>query len=291
MTRARHSGLGSVAAAIAAAVALGVVACSGSSGSTMASGSGGGDDGTRPLVDGRAFAFVTGHLDTTVSTNVHVFVNGSERQLVVEPDRTFVLRDLPSGDVTISAVLDAASGETTLHNVQPGESIQVAIAFAADAQLAVTLLTDTPPSAPPQQVTNSTTDVVVVSANGACVALPEGTCGRDVVVTGNDVIIAGATSSCDAGRHSVLSGTLTIRGDGCSVVDVDLEGAVDVSGANARFEDDCSKCWDDACIHAHGGGGGDDQGDDDDDGHGDHGHGHGHGDHGKKAKDPKHGHK
>lgn len=283
--RARRGGLVSAAIAAAAAAALAVGACSGTSGSTMASSGDGGDNGTRPLVDGRAFAFVTGHLDATVSTNVRVFVNGSERQLVVEPDRTFVLRDLPSGDVTITAVLDAARGETTVRGVQAGESIEIAIALAADAQLAVTLLTATAPSTPPEQVTTSSNEAVVVSANDACVALPEGTCGRDVLVTGDHVIVAGATSSCEGARHSVLTGTLTIRGNDCSVIDVDLEGTVDVTGKNARFEDDCSKCFDDGCIHARGGGDGDDQGDDG------HGHGHHEGSAGGKKGSGKHGRK
>ena len=91
--------------------------------------------------------------------------------------------------------------------------------------------------------------------------LPPGIIQRDVVISGSYVSLLGASHvTCDEASRSILTGKLTVTGTQVTVFDVELRGAVTISGDHVRIQDTCTGCFAQACIPSSGGGGGEDAG-------------------------------
>lgn len=211
-------------------------------------------DGTTPVSSTQATtsAVVTGQVDTSVSGNVQMSVDGKIAPIVMAPDQSFVVRDVPTGDVTIACGAGGIQGEITIENVKQGEIIQVLVKREGDA-IVIVITQRTESSQPPQQVSGQEGGPLVITASHACYWLEPGHTKRDVVVRGSDVHLFGAAhKSCTIDEYSILDGRLELDGDDITVFDVDLNGALVIGGHRCKVQDSCTGCYDGACEHCCG---------------------------------------
>ncbi len=230
-------------------VLAGVGACSSSSQNGPQSG-----DGTTPVSATQATtsAVVTGQVDPSVSGNVQLSVDGSVKPVVLAPDQSFVVRDVPTGDVAFACDADGIHGDITVKNVQQGEIIQVLVKREGDA-IVIVITQRTTSSQPPSEVNEQQGAPLVITASHACYWLEPGHYKRDVVVKGDDVHIFGAAHrSCTIDQFSILDGKLELDGNGITVLDVDLTGALVIGGHGCKVQDSCTRCFGDGCEHTCG---------------------------------------
>lgn len=212
--------------------------------------SGGGRDGTVAVDTNRASALVTGRFEGSIQGDVRVWVNDRERALVVAPDRTFVVREVPSGTVVFAIDVAGVRGAITIDDVQASEVIECSVRVDSGT-VVITITRRARASEPAREVEETRGAPLVIDANNVCYFLRPGIYDRDIVIAGNHVSLLGA-ASCTEGERSVLNGTLVIRGNHALVHDVELRGSVQVTGNHARIQDTCSRCFADQCL---GGGG------------------------------------
>lgn len=214
------------------------------------SGSKGGVGTTQPIPTTQATAMVTGHVDASVHGNIKFAVNGAARATVLAPDESFVVRDVPSGDVTFDCDDDDVRGTLTITNVQPGEMIEVTITRQGDA-IVIVIVTRTTSSQPPQEITTTDGGALEIDDDDVCYYLKPGVYHRDVLIKGHDVHVFGAShQSCTVDDVSVIAGTLTIQGDRAQVFDVQISGNVVITGHDDRIQDSCTSCFNDTCGHS-----------------------------------------
>jgi len=233
----------SVAAVLAAVGA----ACSTTAGSSP------GGDGTTTIQTSQARAAITGQVDSSVgSDGVQLAVDGQAQSMAVAPDGTFVVRDVPTGDVNLSCQAAGLTGTLTISNVQPGEIIQITLKREGDA-LVIVIEQRTPASQPPSEVTRTDGDALVIHESHVCYWLKPGHYERDIVVDGDDVHLFGAAhDSCVIDDFSILDGKLELDGQRDTVLDVELNGSLVIDGQHCSVQDTCTKCFDQGCEHACG---------------------------------------
>jgi hypothetical protein len=216
-------------------------------------------DGTQEVGSSQASALITGTLEASVHGEVRLLVNEGPRVVTVAADRSFVVREVPSGNVKLAVeVADVGitlSGTVVIEAVQPGEVIQITIRREGDA-LVIVIVARNGSSQTPRQVTQPDGAPLVISGNDVLVLFPPMVIHRDILVTGNHVSLVGL-GSCNGSDHTVLLGALTIRGDDAIVFDIDLRGPVTISGNRARVQNTCGgTCFADGCIPGGNTGGG-----------------------------------
>ncbi len=206
--------------------------------------------GTTPLAATQSDALVTGTVDPSLSGSVQVSVNATTQSVVVAPDNSFVVRDVPTGDVKLGCQAGGITGTLTISGVQPGEIIEVTIKREGDA-LVIGLVQRTPSSQPPAEVTRTDGDALVIHDSHVCYWLKPGHYKRDIVVQGDDVHLFGAAhQSCVVDDFSILDGKLELDGSGDRVLDVELGGSLVINGTHCGVQDTCTRCFDDGCQHA-----------------------------------------
>ncbi|HEX8789474.1 MAG TPA: hypothetical protein VF765_00880 [Polyangiaceae bacterium] len=233
---------------ICAAASVGACTSSSTPGSPQSA------DGTKPVsaTQATSSAVVTGQVDTSVSGNVQMSVDGALTPIVLAPDQSFVVRDVPTGDVKVACGADGVQGELTIKNVKQGEIIQVLVKREGDA-IVIVIIQRTPSSQPPKQVSEQQGGPLVITASHACYWLEPGHTKRDVVVKGSDVHLFGAAhKSCTIDEYSILDVRLELDGDDITVFDVDLTGALVIGGHRCKVQDSCTGCFDGACEHCCG---------------------------------------
>jgi hypothetical protein len=210
-----------------------------------------GDDETVAVANASATALVTGRVDASVSGDIRIFVNDAPRFVVLAPDRSFVIRDVPSGDVTLTCEVGGVRGSIPISGVKPGELIEIAV--RVDVSVVITVSGRSPSTEPPRTPTEPSGTVLEIRKNNVRYVLNAGTYTREIVILGNNVVLLG---SAGCSNRTILTGSLTVRGNNALVQDVELRGSAIVSGNNARFQDSCSGCFADACYPGPGGGAG-----------------------------------
>ncbi len=234
--------------ALCAILGIGACTSSGTPGAPQSA------DGTTPVSSTQATtsAVVTGQVDTSVSGNVRMSVNGTLKPIVLAPDQSFVVRDVPTGDVTLGCDAGDVHGEITIKSVKQGEIIQVLVKREGDA-IVIVIIERNASSQPPQEVSGQEGGPLVITASHACYWLERGHTKRDVIVKGSDVHLFGAAhESCTIDAYSILDGKLELDGDDITVSDVDLTGALVIGGHRCKVQDSCTGCYDDACEHCCG---------------------------------------
>ena len=230
----------SLSRSLFAVTSLGALAIAGAC--TINTGSGQGapqsSAGTTPLPASQADAVVTGTVDSALSGSVQMSVKNDQPQsVVVAPDDSFAVRDVPAGDVKLGCQAGGVTGALTISGVQPGEIIEVTIKRDGDA-IVIALDQRTPSSQPPAEVTRTDGDALVIHESHVCYWLKPGHYQRDIVVQGDDVHLFGAAhSSCRIDDFSILDGTLELDGDGDRVLDVELDGSLVINGAHCGVQD------------------------------------------------------
>ena len=197
---------------------------------------------------------MTGRIDADISGTANVYVNEQPRKLVVAPDRTFVVREVPSGDTTFAVEALGIRGSVTIDAVKPGEVIEVEVRVQGSSLVIVITRRDAA-AEPPREVTQTNGGPLEIRANNVCYFLRAGTYDRDIVVHGNNVKLLGA-ARCNASERTVLMGALTVKGNNAIVQDIELRGRVLIEANNVRVQDSCTGCFADACFSGGGNGGG-----------------------------------
>ncbi len=218
-----------------------------------------GNDGTQEVQSSQASALVTGKLEASINGNIRIRVNNAARVIKIAEDRTFVLREVPSGEVKLDVDVDdvdvSVTGTIVIHDVQPGEVIDVSIRREGNA-IVIVIVTRNPSGQPPREVTQPTGDAIVIDGNNVCYVLRPMTYSRSIVINGNHVSLVGS-GSCNGDDRTVLTGALTIRGDDAIVFDVDLRGPVTITGNRARVQNTCGgECFAQQCFASGNSGGG-----------------------------------
>jgi hypothetical protein len=204
---------------------------------------------------------------------VQFSVNGQSESMAIAPDGSFVVRDVPTGDVNLSCQTAGLTGTLTIKNVQPGEIIQITIKREGDA-IVIVIEQRTPAAQPPTQVSRTDGDALVIHESHVCYYLKPGHYKRDIIVDGDDVHLFGAAhDSCVIDDFSILDGKLELDGKRDTVFDVELDGQLALNGQHCSVQDTCTQCFNEGCEHACG--------KDDDEEHGQT-CGQGHGDHGEE---------
>ena len=203
-------------------------------------------DGTVDVDSTRASALVLGRIDASVSGSARVFVNDEPRKILIAPDRTFVVREVPSGDCVFGFEANGLRGSVTIDAVKAGETIEVSVRVEG-ASIVIVITRRDASSEPPREVAETSGAPLEIRANNVCYFLRAGTYDRDIAILGNNVMLLGQ-GSCGASERTVLNGALTIRGNNAIVQDIELRGAVTITGNNARIQDSCSECFATACF-------------------------------------------
>jgi hypothetical protein len=213
---------------------------------------GGAGSGTTPIAQSQAHALVTGKVDSSVGGNVQMGVNDQMQPTVLAPDDTFVVRDVPLGDVKLSCDADGIHGELIISGVQAGEIIEVTIKKEGNA-IVIVIETRTKASDGPREVSQSDGDALVVTSSHVCYWFKAGHYGRDIIVKGDDVHLFGAAhDSCVIDDFTILDGKLELDGNGITVFDVELNGTLVIAGHDDKVQDTCTKCFNQGCQHACG---------------------------------------
>lgn len=205
-----------------------------------------GRDGTRTVESSRASALVTGRIDAEITGTANVYVNEQPRKLVVAPDRTFVVREVPSGNTTFAVEVLGIRGSVTIDGVKPGEVIEVEVRVQGTSLVIVITRRDAS-SEPPREVTQNSGAPLEIRANNVCYFLRAGTYDREIIVHGNNVKLLGA-GGCNATERTILTGALTVKGNNALVQDIELRGRVLIEANNVRIQDACTGCFADACF-------------------------------------------
>lgn len=213
--------------------------------------SGGGSgsaNGTVEVSTTRASALVTGTFegDIALEGSFELTIGGKARTVVMSPDRTFVIRDVPQGDVEVSCGVAGARGTLTLPDVKAGEHLFLSVRLDG-LSISIQITSREAASEPPREVTEPKGEALVIAANNVCYFLKPGVYERDIEIRGNHVSLVGA-EGCGDGQRSVLKGELRVKGNHAMIHDVDLSGSVVVEGNAVRIQDSCSKCWSNACY-------------------------------------------
>jgi hypothetical protein len=212
----------------------------------------GGNDGTNAIAPSHAMAMVTGQVDGQLPNGVGVNVNSSSRDVPIAPDNSFVVRDVPTGDVTLTFTSGSLKGTLTIQGVQAGEIIQIGVRIEEGA-LVIVIKSRTKASEPPREVDGQNGSALEITASHVCYWFKSGHYKRDIIVTGSDVHLFGAAhDSCVVDDLTFLDGKLEIRGDDVTVFDVEIAGDLVIEGRNDRVQDTCTKCFNDGCKHGCG---------------------------------------
>ncbi len=207
--------------------------------------------GTTTVEASRASALVTGRLGESISGDASFFVDDEPRTVVVAPDRTFVVREVPSGTTTLFVEANGLRGSLTLENVRPGDVFEVEARVEAQSLVVVIVQHDVA-VVPPREVTLLGGAPLEIYANAVCYFMRPGIYERDVVIYGNDVRLFGA-GGCGGIDRTILRGALTVRGQNAFIQDIELAGPVLVEANQVRVQDSCSRCFADACYSGRGG--------------------------------------
>ncbi len=207
-------------------------------------------DGTKTVDSTRASALVTGRIDAKISGTANVYVNDQPRKLVVAPDRTFVVREVPSGDTTFAIDVAGVRGSVTIDGIKPGEVIEVEVRLEGSSIVIVITRRDAS-AEPPREVTQTDGAPLEIRANNVCYFLRAGTYDRDIIIHGNNVKLFGA-GGCNTSERTVLTGSLTVKGNNAIVQDVELRGRVLIEANNVRIQDACTGCYANACYSGDG---------------------------------------
>jgi hypothetical protein len=222
-----------------------VVGCSSMNGGSSSSG----NDGTSQAPGSTASALVAGQIDSSVSANVKVHVNGQPRTIEVAPDQSFMVRDVPTGDVTLDCDDDGVTGTVVITGVQQGEVIQVTIKKEGDV-IVIVIVQRQGSSEPPRDVDDPDGDALVITADHVCYFMKPKTYHRDIVIKGDEVSLIGAThDTCVLDDRTVLKGKLTVAGNDDRVLDVELQGGLVITGQDAHIEETCDQCFNQGCDH------------------------------------------
>ena len=163
-------------------------------------------------------------------------VAGADVRVRVEPDRTFLLRAVPTGDVEIKCTARDTTFQIKLQGVQAGVVIFVQI-ILGDAP--ITMVEPPPPGHPMAPPAQDDHGRITIREDNAVVTFGPGTIEGSMVITGDHVTVLGLGSSCGSGKHAVLEGDLIIDGDDVVVVGITVLGKITITGKNARVLDDC----------------------------------------------------
>jgi hypothetical protein len=198
--------------------------------------------GGHPSVETQV-AMVSGQLD--IKDQVHFAglhdldcrVAGTSVRVSVQPDGSFLLRDVPTGDVQIQCTALDATFAFSLRGIQAGAVVFVTVVLDQTPSTVVQPPPGNGNAAPPPAPDDH--GRFNIGQNGAVIDFSPGTIDGTIVITGNHVTVVGLGSSCAPGAHVVLAGDLIIRGDDVVVVGITVQGQVTITGKNARVLDDC----------------------------------------------------
>lgn len=172
-------------------------------------------------------------------------INGMDRDIQLDADRGFAVRDVPAGDVTIEFEHEGSSGSVTVANVQAGEVIEVLVSTNDAGQLNIRIERRAmPAAAQPERRQN-----LHYSSKDSVHQLRAGTYTGNMIIDAKNVTVLGARDrACDGENATILDGDLIIRAKDAHVVDVVVLGRIIVEdGAkHARILDTCAG-W----LHGH----------------------------------------
>ncbi|MCB9540342.1 MAG: hypothetical protein H6704_29350 [Myxococcales bacterium] len=189
--------------------------------------------------DGTGDAVIIGQLQGGLHRGdaPRLHLNGHPRAVEIEDDADFVVRDVPTGDVTVEFETDEASGTVTVAGVEAGEVIEIVVSTDDDGRLHIRVARrghrDVPRVPPDETLHYRTKDAIH--------QLRPGTYHGDLIIDAKDVTVIGARDAyCDGDNVTVLEGDLIIRGKDAQVVDVIVLGRTIVTGKDARIVDTCA---------------------------------------------------
>lgn len=173
---------------------------------------------------------------------IEVTVNDERRMVAVGDDLTFAVRELPTGDVSVSVGIAGIQGTLELSDVQPGENIHIAIR-AGDGQLAISVERREPGEAPVVEVEPADhRGPVVIDARHAVYRFEPGVYDGDVIVRGDHVTLLGAPNpGCEADGGTTILGDLQVDGKHVKVIDLDVRGASFIHGKHVEVFNGCGQ--------------------------------------------------
>ncbi len=223
-------------------VALAPFACTGEGGDATAA-------GERVTITREAFAAAEGAVllgrvapadgAAPSAGRLLVLVNGEPHVVPLSPDGSFLLRGLPTGELTVKAERDELPGAIVIDDAADGELLEVSIA-PAPGHLKLELTRRAPP-APRAEPRAGRLELV---GSDVVYHLGPGTY-ESVVVRGERVTVLGAQEgeACDDAWRTVVLGDLAIEAPGSAVYDVAVRGDVGASGEGAIAFDSCSGAY------------------------------------------------
>jgi hypothetical protein len=168
---------------------------------------------------------------------IKIRINDEWRDVSLGSDLSFGVRELPTGDVTISLSVTGIEGTITLTDVQPSETIELSIS-GSSGHLRIDIVRRERSSGDSQHVA-PIDGQIVVSGHHQTVYFEPGIYTGPVTVSGHHITLVGAGDSCDSGLRSVIEGDVLISGHHIKVVNLDTLGRFQVAGKKVRVWSTC----------------------------------------------------
>lgn len=171
----------------------------------------------------------------TATNTLGVEVNGNLHTVTVEEDGRFSIQDLPTGDLVLAFESTNITGEITIHEVQPGELVEIEV-DAGPGHLEISVLRRDP-LVVIDELPEHRGDLVI-SGNHMIHHFSPGAYEGDLIIKGNDITLVGPNHGCD--DAAVIYGDLLVEGNHINLIHVTVAGSKDIRGNDVRIYGGCS---------------------------------------------------
>ncbi len=180
---------------------------------------------------------VVGHLTSGLSAGgtLEVAANGNIHTVAVERDGGFSIQDLPTGELVLTFESVGITGEITLHDVAPGELIEIEVGGGADHFEIRVVRRE------PMMVVDDLPDHrgdLVIEGNHMIHQLSAGVYHGNVTIRGNHITLIGPADGTCAG--AIIDGDLHIEGNHINLVNVGVTGGREIRGNDIRIYGGCA---------------------------------------------------
>jgi hypothetical protein len=172
-----------------------------------------------------------------------VVVNSQPRSVLIAPDRSFVIKELPFGTAALFFERGASHGNLTLDGLIAGEVVELVIRDQDRALEAKVVRRDRDRLA--FLIPSYRQSGLQIIEGGGDYFVEPGFIIGNLEIDGSGVRVFGRNRDepCDDRDRTVFSADLIIRGQEIEVYDVAMRGRLVVSGQTYRVHDPCDGLW------------------------------------------------
>lgn len=174
---------------------------------------------------------------------ITVSIDGNPRTIYLTPDSTFVVKEVPIGDIAVEVSAAGLSARTSFSGVQRGEVLGI-LAHRSESAIDLELLPRSKPRAfnvPSRRASIG----LEIFEDHAVYFLEPGIYNGNLVVASSDVRVYARNQdeSCDIRQRPLVVGFIFALGNNIRIDDVGLRGSVVISGKDVQVGSSCDGVW------------------------------------------------